>query len=109
MPSCVNAIYRRIFKIWRRRRFELFLRLIRPQPSDVLLDVGGYPESWTLQPQPVKRIDSLNVHPVPWTGEHAPEHHIRILVGNGCALDMPDKTYDIGFSNSVIEHVGSWE
>lgn len=109
MPFSVHAIYREIFKVWRRRRFELFLRLMAPSASDILLDVGGYPGFWTSQPQPVKRIDALNVHEVPWDNAHAPNHNIRTLLGDGCALAVPDKSYDIGFSNSVIEHVGSWE
>ena len=109
MPFNVHTIYRQIFKIWRRRRFELFLRLMRPKPSDILLDVGGYPGFWTSNPQAVKRIDTLNLHEVPWNSQQAPNHDIRTLVDDGCALAMPDKSYDIGFSNSVIEHVGTWE
>ena len=109
MPLNIHTVYRQIFKIWRRRRFQLFLRLMKPKLSDTLLDVGGYPEFWTSHPQPVKRIDSLNLHEVSWSPSHAPNRDIRILVGDGCSLALPDKSYDIGFSNSVIEHVGSWE
>ena len=82
---------------------------MRPRPSDVLLDVGGYPVFWMGQAQPVKRIDTVNVHEVPLKAEDAPSHNIRTFIGDGCSLEISDKTYDIGFSNSVIEHVGSWE
>jgi hypothetical protein len=109
MPLNIHEIYGRIFRIWRRRRFQLFLRLMKPKRSDILLDVGGYPGFWTSHPQPVKRIDSLNLHEVSWSRQDAPNHDVRTLVGDGCSLAMPDKSYDIGFSNSVIEHVGSWE
>jgi Methyltransferase domain len=109
MQFNVHTIYRQIFKIWRRRRFQLFLRLMSPKLSDILLDVGGYPDFWTLDPQSVRRIDSLNLHEVSWSPQQAPSHDIRTLIGDGCSLAMPDKSYDIGFSNSVIEHVGSWE
>ena len=57
----------------------------------------------------MKQIDSLNIRPVAWDPSRSPGHDIRTLVGDGCALPMPDESYDIGFSNSVIEHVGSWE
>ena len=109
MPLNIHTVYRQIFKIWRKRRFQLFLRLMRPRLSDILLDVGGYPEFWMSHPQPVKRIDTLNLQAVPWSPQHTPNRDIRTLVGDGCALAMADKIYDIGFSNSVIEHVGSWE
>jgi hypothetical protein len=109
MSISIHTIYRHIFKVWRRRRFALFLFLMRPNPSDILLDIGGYPGFWTSHPQPVKRIDTLNVHEVHWNGEQAPNYNIRTLVGDGCCLTMSDKSYDIAFSNSVIEHVGSWE
>ena len=109
MPFSIHSIYRQIFKYWRRKRFDTFLQLLNPSPSDTLLDVGGYPGFWTSQPQPVKQIDALNVHEVSWTNTHAPSHSIGMLVGDGCSLSMSDKSYDIGFSNSVIEHVGSWE
>ena len=33
----------------------------------------------------------------------------RYIRGDGRCLDFPDKSYDIVFSHSVIEHVGGWE
>ena len=109
MSVSIHTVYRQIFKIWRRRRFALFLLLMRPKPSEILLDIGGYPGFWTSHPQPVKRIDTLNVHEVSWNSEQAPNHNIRTLIGDGCSLAVSDKSYDIAFSNSVIEHMGSWE
>jgi len=109
MPFSVHSIYRQTFKVWRRRRFDLFLRLLRPSPSDQLLDVGGLPDFWTAYPQPVGRIDTVNVSDVKWPPEASTKHSIRTFVGDGCSLPMPSQSYDIGFSNSVIEHVGSWD
>lgn len=70
---------------------------------------GGYWWFWVSQPPIGKQLDTLNVHPVSYHAENFPKHPIRVLIGDGCKLNMPDKNYDIGFSNSVIEHVGSWE
>jgi Methyltransferase domain len=109
MPLNIDTVYRQVFKIWRTRRFQMFLRLLQPKATDHLLDVGGYPAFWTSQTQPVRRIDSLNLHEVHWNSGDFPDHDIRLLTGDGCALDLPDQSYDIGFSNSVIEHVGTWE
>ncbi|MEI8233084.1 MAG: methyltransferase domain-containing protein [Verrucomicrobiota bacterium] len=109
MSFSIHTLYSCIFKLWRRRRFQLFMRLLGPSVSDVLLDVGGCLESWVSHPQPVKRIDILNLYEQPWPAGVAPGYDILILVGDGCSLALADKSYDIGFSNSVIEHVGSWE
>lgn len=109
MSFNIHTIYHQIFKLWRKRRFEWFLRLVAPRPTDVLVDVGGNPGFWITQPQPVKRVDTVNIYEINWSAQSAPEHDIRTLVGDGCALAFPDQSYDIGFSNSVIEHVGSWE
>lgn len=109
MAFNIHAIYGQLFKVWRRKRFDLFLEWIQPSKSDILIDVGGYPNFWTSHPQSVERIDSVNIHEVVWNNTDAPDHNIRTLIGDGCSLEMQDKSYDIGFSNSVIEHVGSWE
>ena len=109
MPFNIHSLYRQVFKIWREKRFRLFLKTLQPKSTDTLLDVGGRPAFWTNHPQPVARIDSLNIQDVPFHPADAPSHRIRTLVGDGCALGMPDRTYDVGFSNSVIEHVGTWE
>ena len=109
MRFSIHTIYNQIFKVWRKKRFELFLRLLKPVASDIILDVGGYPWVWTSHPHPVKRIDTLNIHEVSWRADSSPAHDIRVLIGDGCSLAMPDESYDIGFSNSVIEHVGSWD
>jgi ubiquinone/menaquinone biosynthesis C-methylase UbiE len=55
----------------------------------------------------VGSITCLNVHPVAWDPSTAPDHRITTILGDGCHLDFADKSFDIVFSNSVIEHVGS--
>jgi len=87
----------------------LFTALVDPRPGEVILDVGGYPATWTAQPQRARRVDCLNVHPIEWDSPAFPGHCIETLLGDGCALDLKDDSYDIVFSNSVIEHVGDWE
>jgi len=104
----IHKLYGLIFRVWRARRMKLFERIIRPRPDEILLDVGGYAATWTPLPQQVKRIDCLNVHPVSWDSATAPNHTIALVLGDGCALDYADQSYDILFSNSVIEHVGDW-
>lgn len=108
MPPIIHLCYHQIFKIWRRKRRWLFVKIIKPTQTDIVLDVGGYPWLWLSQSSLVKRVDVLNVQKTSWT-EKISNVNIQAIVGDGCALPLPDKSYDVGFSNSVIEHVGSWE
>ena len=105
----IHKIYHLIFKLWRKKRMVLFEELIRPEKSESILDVGGYPATWTSRPQLAKSIECLNIHSVSWDHEKWPNHQITTSVGDGCALHFPDHTFDIVYSNSVIEHVGDWQ
>lgn len=96
-------------KFWRTKRFNLFKDKINPKMTDRLLDVGGYPTTWTVNEPVVGGIDLLNIYDIEWDTKEAPDHHITMLIGDGCSLEIPDKSYDVAFSNSVIEHVESWE
>ena len=105
----IHTIYAHIFKVWRQKRMARFETTIEPGPEDLVLDVGGYPATWTTRPQLARRIDCLNLRPVSFDGSRYPNHSITTAVGNGCALTYGENSYDILFSNSVIEHVGNWE
>ncbi len=106
----INKVYERIFKHWRVNRLKQFMELFQPKPTDTILDVGGYPQTWTILPQVVQRIDCLNLKVYPWEDEKKfPEHRIKIIEGNACKMPYADNSYPIGFSNSVIEHVGDYE
>jgi len=109
MGFSIHNIYRMIFRIWRKRRFEWFINCIKPGPEDVILDVGGYPSTWTGCPPCWARVETLNIHPVEWDEASARKYRIETVVGDGCCLPCGDQSYDIVFSNSVIEHVGDFE
>ncbi|MEO8588673.1 MAG: methyltransferase domain-containing protein [Flavobacteriales bacterium] len=105
----INKVYERIFKVWRVKRLQQFMDLFHPGKQDTILDVGGYPQTWTVMPQVVERIDCLNLKVYPWKQEKDfPDHHIRIIEGNACNMPYADNSYPIAFSNSVIEHVGDY-
>lgn len=103
------TIYRFLFRIWRAKRFQLFLDRVAPTRSDSLIDIGGAPNTWTAHPPIAASIHVVDVRRHPFDPAEAPDHHITVDVADGRDLPFKDAQYDIAFSNSVIEHVGDWE
>lgn len=101
--------YKLIFKRWRARRFQWFLDALRPGPRTSMLDVGGY--WWDWQQGRATGIGSvLCLNPVDvGDGSNSGEPNVRQAVGDGCAMAFEDRSFDIAFSNSVIEHVGGFD
>lgn len=86
-----------------------FEHCIKPESIDIVLDVGGDPRTWVIRPQLTKKIDCLNVNHSTWDASDYPSHRINIIEEDGCAIEHTDKSYNIVYSNSVIEHVGDSE
>jgi len=90
----------------RRRRFAFFLSLLSEVKRPVrILDVGGTPEFWQLmglsQLDDV-RITILNLQAHPLSGPL-----FDSVAGDARDLGRyADKSFDVVFSNSVIEHLG---
>ena len=103
----IHALYARISPQFRRRRLQKFFALVRPQPAERLLDLGGYPWFWPPETRRA-RITLLNLA-LPPEAKTAVAGAFDFVAGDGCALPFADGAFDIVFSNSVIEHVGPWE
>jgi ubiquinone/menaquinone biosynthesis C-methylase UbiE len=82
-----------------------FLQIIAPQPTERILDVGGTAYNWELIGYK-NEVVLLNLT-LP-RREDLPKN-FSLVVGDGTALQYGNKEYDILFSNSVIEHVGTLE
>lgn len=106
----VIRFYRSIWRLWKEKRFRRFVEKVRPRKSESLLDIGGYPFNWFSRGEVIGKVDVLNLGPVPKienAADKAPD--IRAISGDARELEFPDRSYDIVFSNSVIEHVGGFD
>lgn len=71
-----------------------------------ILDVGGTTYNWRfINSQP--KITIVNISPLRDWDDHK-EQFIFVIV-DGTALSFKDRSFDIAYSNSVIEHLGTWE
>jgi hypothetical protein len=84
-----------------------FVQTIAPQSSDKILDVGGTIFNWNLIDYK-NDVVILNILEPDNTGAQIPGN-FSFVTGDGTALKYADREFDICFSNSVIEHVGSLE
>lgn len=109
MNKLLTCLYKQIFRVWRPARIRRFVSTCKPQPNDLLLDIGGYPYFWEEAPFVVTRIDTLNLNVRGIAQKNKRGVEIQHIHGDACKLPFPDQSYDMVFSNSVIEHVGSWE
>lgn len=87
------------------------MREMSPLPADRLLDVGVTDTDWragnfleSRYPWPAQ-ITAVAPQPMPAFTRGHPE--VEFVVADGRELPFADATFDIGFSNAVIEHVGS--
>ena len=91
----------------RQRRFALFRSLLEQLPAPRrILDVGGTPLFW----ERMGYLDApdLSVVLLNLSVEPTPRAHFVSLAGDARAMTMfGDGEFDMVFSNSVIEHMGS--
>jgi SAM-dependent methyltransferase len=103
----------------RERKLQLFLDELRPTAETTVLDIGadelGFGDGdgcGTLNffeeryPWP-ERITALGLHD--GSGFRARYPQIPYVQGDACDLPFADGSFDIVFSNAVIEHVGGRE
>lgn len=113
-----GRMFRYLQDRFRRKRFEIFEALLREiletQPEVSVLDMGGRPGYWEKLPTDLRdsvKITCLNFQSQ-LNGFPASSQDLRIVTVVGDACDMSefsDGTFDLVHSNSVIEHVGSYQ
>ena len=87
---------------FRTRRMQEFVKRFQVTPGTRILDVGGTPSNWLLA-DVRPSVTLLNMP----RGQEQSEQGFTFVSGDGCELPFPDQSFDIVFSNSVIEHVGA--
>lgn len=93
---------------YRSKRFKFFLSLLNSLPRPInIIDIGGTPEFWKAMnfQEPGVTITLLNLDEISEI-----ELPFKSIKGDATNLvNIADQSYDIVFSNSVIEHLFTWE
>src|ERR1700756_181134 len=88
----------------RKRRMGTFLTKMSVTEGMSILDLGGRAQFW----DDVPFVLNLTILNLPGSVETCQsKHNVRYLEGDACHVDViENRSFDIAFSNSVIEHVG---
>ena len=98
-PRHIRDVTRPLRIYFRRKRMRNFLRRMAVSDYTTIIDVGGTPFVWHLTNcDPSVTIVNLKA---PWPIEGS-----RVVLASGLTLPFGDCSFDVCFSNSVIEHVG---
>jgi hypothetical protein len=106
--SLFSRVYKRYMAQFRIRRMRVFDDLFSSAAR--VVDVGGAAWYWEFSRKP-RFVVLLNIDAKALSQEGVPyERHVFAKVcGDALALPFGDLEFDAAFSNSVIEHLGTWE
>ena len=102
-----------IMTYFRQRRLTELLKMYPNLANYSVLDVGGRPFIWNLlkehyQVVPQRLILLNNANEIAAVKSSSCEFDYETQVADGCNLPYEDDSFDLVFSNSVIEHVGTY-
>lgn len=98
--AAFNSVWHTMAAKFRKRRQRKFLAAFPPDRFRSIIDVGGLVSHWREDPRPI-----LVVNLVPQQNDCK----CTAVVGDGRRLEFGDRSFDLAYSNSAIEHVGRWE
>ena len=112
----LKAFYRflpSVSAFFRRRRMRTLVETLNITPGKRVLDLGGAPAIWEHISVPLE-ITLMNLPGAISQGEfeiiQSPglrHHTFQVIEGDACNVEQyGDRSFDLVFSNSVIEHVG---
>ena len=99
----IDRLYRPLHRYFRTKRMRQVWHRFRLTPETLVLDIGGTPFNWSLLSER-PRLAMLNISP-----PQRERDSITWLVADGRHLPFKDEAFDIVYSNSVIEYLGSLE
>lgn len=102
-----DSLYWLVFIRFRRRRMRRFFQILNPKTETRLIDIGGASVTWNAEAgeSPSFSVVLLNN----FEYDDVVGERFQSVFGDATDLPFPDNSFDIAFSNSVIEHMGSWE
>ncbi len=102
----MNTLKLHLQQIWRQRRMSVFLMKMAVKNGYKIIDLGGTPQLWEMIDLDLE-ITLLNISPVINYQPNRLKHSYHFITGDACNINgLIDNTFDLVFSNSVIEHVG---
>jgi hypothetical protein len=96
------------FPFFRTRRMRRFAAVFQPTRDTRILDVGGSLYNWQIVDCPA-RITLLNVGFGYFARPRLLPSNMTLLLGDGRGLGCADGSFEICYSNSVIEHLSDFE
>jgi ubiquinone/menaquinone biosynthesis C-methylase UbiE len=103
----IHIFYNTLNACFRKRRMKKFINELGVKENDSILDVGGTPYNWDIiKINNKKRITLLNLQVQENVNK---EDDYIFVIGDAKKLDYKDDSFDIAFSNSVIEHLYNYD
>ena len=106
MAFGIYSLYCALQPRFREKRTRLFLDVFQPNDATTILDIGGNVYDWGNVPI-ASQITVLNVAETDSSAEYPARFSYK--QGDGRQLPFPDQSFDIVYSNSVIEHLRTAE